>query len=88
MPRVFSYSELSVSKADREIVKTQREDFATLANDYKTPLQTAEQDLLKKEDVMLALTSIVTCLQESDHKLMVKNKSLFLVTPEVVNKLK
>lgn len=69
-------------------MEKEREDFATLLNGYKIRLQIAELDILKKPDMITALTFTVTCLQKPEHVLKAENKTLILVTADLPNKSK
>lgn len=60
----------------------------TFLNDYRNCLLNAEQDLLKKQNMITALTSFVACLQKSQHYLITENKNLTVVSMELVNKSK
>lgn len=81
----FSHSELTVFKPEKERLGNEKEDQATLLNDSKARLQNESKDLFKRCDMITALISTTTCLEQSMKMLLAENKSLFLVYAELLN---
>lgn len=80
-PLIFSLSKL------KRKMKKEKDVLASLLNVYKTFFQNAKQDILKTQDAITALITIVTYLPESPDKLMVEQKKLTMLKAEFLSKL-
>lgn len=72
----------------KEKLKEERDDFTSLLNDHKIFLQVAKHDVLNKQDLMTAHCSTVTCLQESQPKLLAENKTITVLSVKIMRKSK
>lgn len=63
-------------------------ELTKLLIDYEIRLHNAEQDILRKDNMLSALGAVVACLQEGQEKLKAENNSFFLFNAELVEKLR
>lgn len=68
--------------------KINKNEFASLFNDYKIRIQNADEEIFKMQDMITALTSNVACLQDSQQKLIAENKLLTVLNAELLSKSK
>lgn len=59
--------------------------LAFVLNESKVSFRNAKQDVRKTQDTIIALGAIITCLQESHHKLKKENKT-FHMANEMLSK--
>lgn len=64
------------------------DDLASLLNEYKICIQNWEQDIHEKHDMITALTFTVTCMHDSQHKLMRENRSVTMHNAKLLSKSK
>lgn len=83
---LLTWSSVSGKQGRREY--RENGSLLTFLIDHETFLQTANQDILRRQDVIPAPSYSLQCLKEPEDKLMARSKSLIPISEELVNKPK